>query len=81
MIASRDTDQPEMIIRVVARAPAGKQRRLKVVIDTGFDVAIALPLRLITGLELPWYNQTTVELADGSLVLSGLYRATVEWDG
>jgi predicted aspartyl protease len=81
VITGRVTDQPEMIIRVVVRGPAGRDRRVKVVIDTSFDGALTLPLRLITGLKLPWHNQTSVELGDGSPVLSEIYRRTVEGDG
>jgi clan AA aspartic protease len=77
----RVTDQPEIIVRMLLRGSGGRKRVITTAIDTGFDGFLTLPSRLITALKFTWHHQTFVELADGSVIPSDVYRGTVEWDG
>jgi clan AA aspartic protease len=51
------------------------------IIDTGFDGDLQLPSQEIARLGLPLVGTIMTELADGSVVESGWYEATVLWLG
>jgi clan AA aspartic protease len=70
----------EAIIRLLVRGPTGRQKRTKVVIDTGFNSWLSLPPALIVVLRLPWLQRGHAILADGSTVLFDIYEGTVVWD-
>ena len=70
----------EAIIRLTLRGPTGRSRRIRAVIDTGFDGSLSLPASLITELELPWHRRAIAELADGSETVFDVYRAVVVWN-
>lgn len=74
------TRHDEAIIRVTVRGPSGRRRRIRAVIDTGFDGSLSLPPSIIEELELPWFRRGEAELANGSVTVFDVYRATVVWN-
>lgn len=81
MITGRVTDQPELIVRLTMRGSKGRKRVITAAIDTGFDGFLTLPFKLIATFKFAWHHQTFVELGDGSVIPSDVYRGTVAWDG
>jgi clan AA aspartic protease len=53
----------------------------ELIVDTGFDDCLYLPEDLITAWNLPVITGTTMSYADGSVVTTDLYGATVVWFG
>jgi clan AA aspartic protease len=74
------TADREARIRLTVRGPAGQERRLEAVIDTGFDGWLSLPPTLIARLGLPWRRRGRALLADGNEIVFDIYEATVVWD-
>lgn len=73
-------DALEAIIRITRCGPNGRRRRIRAVVDTGFNGTLTLPPELIAELALPWHRRTTAEVADGREVIFDVYRATVFWN-
>jgi clan AA aspartic protease len=80
MITGTVTADREAIIRLTVRGPAGQERRVEAVIDTGFDGWLSLPPALIARLGLPWRRRGRALLADGSESVFDIHEATVVWD-
>jgi clan AA aspartic protease len=80
MITGTVTADLEAIIRLTVRGPAGQVRRVKAVIDTGFDGWLSAPSVLIAQLGLPWRRRGLALLADGSESIFEIYEATLFWD-
>ncbi|MHB1423278.1 MAG: clan AA aspartic protease [Gemmataceae bacterium] len=70
----------EATVRLLVRGPAGQQRRIEAVIDTGFNGWLSLPPTLVSFLRLPWRQRGSALLADGSEKLFDIYERTVVWD-
>ena len=70
----------EATIRLTVLGPNGARRRIKAVVDTGFDGFLSLPPSLIAELELNWNGQSQAILADGSTTSFDMYDGTVIWD-
>lgn len=70
----------DAIVRLTVRGPTGRTRRIRAVIDTGFNGCLTLPPAIIADLELPWRRRAFAELGDGSEVVFDVYRAVVTWD-
>ncbi len=68
-------------IPLTVRGPAGQEREVEAVIDTGFDGTLSLPLADIIALGLPWRRRGRALLADGTESVFDIYEATVVWDG
>ena len=68
-------------IPLTVRGPAGQEREVEAVIDTGFDGTLSLPLADIIALGLPWRRRGRALLADGTDSVFDIYEATVVWDG
>ncbi len=79
MITGTVTVDREPVIRLTVRGPGGQARRVKAVIDTGFDGWLTLPPSLITWLGLPWRRRGLARLADGSAIAFDVYEGTVVW--
>ena len=60
---------------------ADGQQRVEAIIDAGFSGFLTLPPALIMLLRLTWLAREPSILADGTVGLFDLYRATVIWDG
>lgn len=70
----------EATLRLTVQGPDGHARRVRVVVDTGFDGYITLPPALILELGLPWKTRTGAILADGSETEFDTYRGVVIWN-
>lgn len=70
-----------LIIPLTVRGPAGQEREVEAVIDTGFDGTLSLPLADIIALGLSWRRRGRALLADGTESVFDIYEATVVWDG
>ena len=81
MITGVVTANREAVIRLAVRSPAGAERHIEVVVDTGFDGWLSLPPALIGLLELQWRRRGRALLADGSECVFDIYDGTVVWDG
>ena len=56
-------------------------RRIDVIIDTGFDDFLALPINLVQNLGLPRAGEVPMRVATGELEDFDTYAATVWWFG
>jgi clan AA aspartic protease len=77
-IVSADLDAT---IKVTVSGSAAVRHRVEVVIDTGFNGFLMLPLRLLTSLRCARIGRTRAMLADGSERVFELYAATINWHG
>lgn len=68
-------------IHLPVRGPAGQERGVEAIIDTGFDGSLTLPPALIATLGLAWRRRGRAMLADGSESLFDIHEATVVWNG
>jgi clan AA aspartic protease len=71
----------EATIRLVVSGPNGQQQEIEAIIDTGFTGFLTLPPALTLTLGLSWLCRQPGVLADGSVEVFDVYRATVMWDG
>ncbi len=81
MIQGQVTPSREAVVPLVVRGPSGQEVDIEAAIDTGFTEYLTLSLAIITLLGLRFRTTTPVILADGSVILVSVYRATVLWDG
>src|SRR2546428_10382179 len=70
----------EATIRLTLRGPNGQSRRVKAVVDTGFDGWLSLAPELIAHLGLSWDRRGRAILADGSECVFDIYAGAVLWD-
>lgn len=59
----------------------GTEQQVTVIIDTGYDGSLTLPLSLMSALGLPFRSRGVALLADGSEAQFNTYAATVIWNG
>jgi clan AA aspartic protease len=71
----------EATVRLILRAPDGRDVEVEFVIDTGFNGCISLPSTLVSQLDLPWRRRGRAELADGSGIIFDIYEVNVVWNG
>lgn len=71
----------EATIRLGMIDTNGQQHQIEAIIDTGFTGFLTLPSVLIAPLGLVWLGREQGILADGSVKLFDVYKATVSWDG
>jgi clan AA aspartic protease len=81
MIAGVITDAREATVQLVVEGPSGAEASTDVVIDTGFNGYLTLPLATITALGLKSQGVRRAILGDGRAVTLTVYRATVAWEG
>jgi clan AA aspartic protease len=81
MISGIVNSEREAIIQLTVRGPGGRAETIAVIVDTGFDGALTLPLRLVNALQLPLRRHTTAILGDGSRITHAVHTAMVLWDG
>jgi clan AA aspartic protease len=70
----------EATLHLQIYGPNGQQE-LTVVIDTGYNGSLSLPLAVVAALSLPRLASRDVTLGDASRKTLDFYRAEVEWDG
>lgn len=71
----------EAVIHLLVQGPAGQEREINAVIDTGFNGFLTLPPILITALGLTRLSRGRAILANGAEDIFDIYGATVLWDG
>jgi clan AA aspartic protease len=81
MISGTVTANLEAVVPLIVLGASGQQQPLDPVLDTGFTGYLTLPTALIASLGLVWLGRGQAVLADGSVGLFDVYRATVLWDG
>ena len=81
MITGRVNADLEALVRLTVRGRGSRQRQVDAVVDTGFTGYLTLRPATITALQLTWLGREQGTLADGSVDLFDVYRATVIWDG
>jgi clan AA aspartic protease len=70
----------DAVVRLSICGPAGRTRRIRAVIDTGFNGTLTLPPSLIADLGLPWHRRGIAELGDGSESVFDVYRCVIIWN-
>lgn len=80
MIQGEVTADREAVIRLTVFGTEKRQAELEVVIDTGFNDYLTLPLSTVATLALPFAAPTQATLADGTVVTMNYHHAAVDWD-
>jgi clan AA aspartic protease len=80
MIRGTVTAQREAVVSLRIIGPA-REIQLETVVDTGFNDFLTLPPNVIDDLGLSFAASMLATLADGNIVETSSYRATVLWDG
>ena len=81
MIAGNVNSDLEALVRLTMTGRGSRQRQVDAVVDTGFTGYLTLRPATITALQLTWLGREQGTLADGSVDLFDVYRASVIWDG
>jgi len=76
---SVEGDEGRIQLKVIGSK--GRQKRIEVIIDTGYTATLSLPPALVAALGLRWQAFDRGVLADGSECLVDVYEAKVVWDG
>ena len=71
----------EAVVTLPLRGPAGQEREIDAVIDTGFNGFLTLPPMLVADLGLSIVGEGEAVLADGGEVSFNVYGVTVLWGG
>ena len=71
----------EPVISLSLQGPAGQEREIEAVVDTGFNGFLTLPPSLVAELGLPFRIRGAAMLANGSEETFGIYGVTMLWDG
>jgi len=79
-LTGRVTADREARIPLLVRSGEGTQRKIDVVIDTGFNGVLGLPAHLIEELGLSFIGRERMLLANGELHFAGMYRAFVDME-
>jgi predicted aspartyl protease len=72
--------QTEATIRLPVQTADGREQEIEVILDTGFNGSLTLPLAMIVGLGLQWRTRGLVTLANGTEEYGDIYAATIMWD-
>ena len=79
MITGRVGQHRNAIIQIDMLDSRGRLQRVNAIIDTGFDLELALPRATIRSLGLTWRDEIEMTLANGETVGFQLYSATIIW--
>lgn len=71
----------EATIRLPVRNATGQESVIEVILDTGFNGSLTLPLPVIMSLGLAWRTRGQILLANGTTDVCDMDAATVLWDG
>ena len=71
----------EAVVTLPLLGPAGEEREVHAVVDTGFNGYLTLPPGLVADLGLPAVGDGEAVLADGSEAAFDVYGVTILWDG
>jgi clan AA aspartic protease len=67
-------------VDVVVRGPAGAERGVSAVVDTGFTGSLTLPAALVRELSLTYLIEQRAVPADGREVVVNVHEVTAIWD-
>ena len=81
MIVGVVNERLEPTIFLSLQSPAGEERRVEAIIDTGFAGQLTIPRALATELRLPYRGTGLTTLADGSISVFQVFSVYVLWDG
>jgi clan AA aspartic protease len=81
MITGVVTDDRQAIVHLTVHGPAGQEKEIEAIIDTGFDGSLSLPSSIVVQLGLLWRQRGRALLADGTESVFDIYEAIVDWDG
>ncbi len=76
-----DGTEAVLSLRIFDPGQAGREAEIQAVIDTGFTGHITLSEELARSLTLPELGSEELMLADGSMEIASVHRASVEWHG
>ena len=79
MIEGRVNRERKAVVPVDILDQAGRMQRVTAIIDTGFDMALALPDAVIRRLGLSPWDEVHMILADGRRSMFRRYTATIIW--
>ena len=71
----------EAVVTLSLRGQAGEAREIEVVIDTGYNGFLSLPLALAAELGLPLVGPSQATLANGAVETFNVHDVIVLWDG
>jgi clan AA aspartic protease len=66
---------------VVFRLPRQPDLEIEFVIDTGFESTLTLRISAVAAMQLPFYQRIRANLADNSVRMVDVHKATILWDG
>jgi clan AA aspartic protease len=66
---------------IILRLPHVPDLKIEAVVDTGFNGFLALPISVVSALQLPFLNYFDASLADGSRIRLTVHAALLVWDG
>ena len=75
------TADREAIIELEVLGAGNRRAHVEAVVDTGFTQAMAIPRWLVDQLALERCGGIEVVLADGSVVITDIYKCRVIWQG
>lgn len=81
MIIGSVNSDLEALVRLTVTGGRSLKRQVDAVVDTGFTGYLTLRPSTIAALQLTWLGREQGTLADGSVDLFDVYRASVIWDG
>jgi clan AA aspartic protease len=74
------TEALEAMLRIEVHDSNSHVHEVEAIIDTGFNGYLTLSSKLIAALGLPWLFRQQGQLADDSIQVFDVYKATVVWD-
>jgi clan AA aspartic protease len=80
MITGKVNAQREAIVGLLVRNPAGDDREIESILDTGFTGSLTLPTAVIAELGLPLRSRRSAVLANGSVEEFNVYAGIVVWN-
>ena len=80
MITGYANQALEPIVPIAVLDRNGHRWRLEVVVDTGFNGDLTLPLARINELRSPWRGPVEMVQADGQAAMCHRYEVAIIWD-
>jgi predicted aspartyl protease len=79
MIRGTVTPTREPVVRMKIRGLTGQTADVDVVVDTGFDGQLVLPVAVLASVGVTWGTKGTATLAGGSTQRTNYYDLEMEW--
>lgn len=81
MISGLVNDKLEATVRLIVLGPGGQSQEITVVMDTGYNGALSLPLGIVSALSLQQGASREVRFGDARRQICDYYNAEIDWDG